>query len=61
MFSFRKNGKTQVTTTDSKIVANAVLANLETPHEDTLKKRLAGHFNSIEIYKTVLTFNPDHL
>ena len=59
VFSFRKNCKTQVTTTDSKIVANAVLANLETPHEDTLKKRPAGQFNSIYNYKTVLTFNPE--
>ena len=59
VFSFRKNCKTQVTTTDSIIVANAVLANLETPHEDTFKKRPAGQFNSIYNYKTVLTFNPE--
>ena len=51
VFSFRKNCKTQVTTTDSKIVANAVLANLETPHEDTLKKRPAGNLTQSIITK----------
>ena len=59
VFSFRKNCKIQVTTTDSKIVANAVLANLETPHEDTFKKHPAEQFNSNYNYKTVLTFNPE--
>ena len=50
VFSFRKNCKTQVITTDSKILANAVLANLETPtpppppREDTFQKNAQRGF-----------------
>ena len=59
VFSLRKNCKSQVITTDSKILANAVLANLETPREDTFQKMPSGAFNWIYTYKTVLTFNPE--
>ena len=45
VFSFLKICKTQVITTDSKILANAVLANLETPREDTFQKMPSGAYN----------------